>query len=228
MAKKSPSEIYQDLIQVGYSPAAAVVQLAIDLAESGGDDTAVGDVSLENNVWGPSYGFGQVRTVKADTGRGGDRDINWLAASDINQAKAEYDISGGGHNFAPWTTYTSGAYQKFLGQAQSAAAGAGAAGGTATLTGATSSAPFGTWGPPWLPWNWAADLGNAAAGQAADATQAAVGEGLAGARSIAIEAAFVGLGIALVGFGLARAFAPQIREAKRAAVKGAEVAAVAA
>jgi hypothetical protein len=33
------------------------------------------------------------------------------------------DISGGGANWSPWSVYSSGAYQRYLGQAQAAAGG---------------------------------------------------------------------------------------------------------
>lgn len=134
MAKQTASSIYDELTAAGYTPAAAVVQTAIALAESGGDDAALGDVGLENATWGPSYGLFQVRTLKNATGTGTDRDVSWLSAGDANQAKAAYDISAHGTNFAPWSTYTNGAYQKFLPQAQAAAASAGDT-TTAVLTG---------------------------------------------------------------------------------------------
>lgn len=123
MATRTAGEIYADLVRAGYTPAAAVVQTAIALAESGGDDTQRGDVDLETNYWGPSYGEFQIRTVKGQTGTGGDRDIGWLAQSDANQARAAYDISGHGTDFSPWSTYNTGKYQQFLGQATQAANG---------------------------------------------------------------------------------------------------------
>ena len=116
--KLTSDEIYAQLVAAGYPPAAAATQTAIALAESGGDGAAVGDVSLQDNTWGPSYGLFQIRTVKADTGKGTIRDISWLAASTANQAKAAYDISRHGVDFTPWTVYVTGAYQSFLGQAK--------------------------------------------------------------------------------------------------------------
>lgn len=119
--KRTASQIYAANRAAGFSVANAIVLTAIALAESGGDDTALGDVGLENNTWGASYGLYQVRTLKAQTGTGQTRDISWLAASDANQAAAAFQISRGGQDFSPWTTYTSGRYQQFLGQAQAAA-----------------------------------------------------------------------------------------------------------
>jgi hypothetical protein len=208
VAKRTAGEIYADLRAAGFSAPRAVVMTAIALAESGGDDTAVGDVGLENSTWGPSYGLFQVRTLKGDTGRGTDRDITALQASDAAQARAAYDISSGGTVLSPWTTYNNGAYQKFLGQAQAAANGA-----TVATTEATGLAP--TIGPSWLPWNLPSDAINAA-------TTGTLG----GIRAIVLEGLVVVLGVGLVGFGLARTLAPQIKTAARAAAKAGKVAAL--
>lgn len=204
MAKRTAGEIYADLRAAGFSAPRAVVMTAIALAESGGDDTAVGDVGLQDNIWGVSYGLFQVRTVKADTGRGTDRDISALQASDAAQARAAYDISSGGTVLTPWTTYTNGAYQQFLGQAQSAANGT-----SVTTTGG----PVPIIGPSWLPWN-----------LPGDAINAATAGTLGGIRTIVVEGLAVVLGVGLVGAGLARTFAPQIKAAARTAGKAGEAA----
>lgn len=203
MATRTANQIYQDLIGVGFTPAQAVTMTAIALAESGGNDAARGDLGLQNNTWGPSYGLYQIRTLKADTGHGDDRDVLWLSASDTNQAAAAYQISHGGADFTPWTTYTRGTYQRFLGQAQSAAS-------SATLT-KSGGGPFPTFGPSWLPWNIPSDIGNAAANQA-----------LSGTRTIVIEGLAVVLGVGLVGVGLVRAVGPRL---KAKSVQAARVAA---
>ncbi len=189
MTRLSPEQIYAQDLAAGFTPAQAAVMAAIAQAESGGDDTARGDVGLQNNVWGPSYGTYQIRTLKAQTGTGTDRDIAFLAASDANQARAAYDISHHGTDFSLWTTYTSGAYQRFLSQ--------GLTGGTpgttpASVTGAGASGVVG------------------------------------GVRDIAVQALAAGLGLALVGVGLARAFAAQLRAAGHRAGQAAKLAAVVA
>ena len=120
MTTLSSSQVYQDLINAGFTPAAATTMTAIAQAESSLNDAARGDLGIQTSVWGPSYGLFQVRTLKQQTGTSGVRDINWLATSDTNQAKAAYDISKGGTDFSPWSTFTSGAYQKFLGTASAA------------------------------------------------------------------------------------------------------------
>jgi hypothetical protein len=124
--KLSARQIYAALRQAGFSPAKAVVMTAIAYPESGGRTDAQGDTSIQTDKWGPSYGLFQVRTLKAETGTGGYRDIVWLQGSIANQAKAAYAISGGGQSFTPWTAYTSGAYRRYLSRAQSAARAVGA------------------------------------------------------------------------------------------------------
>lgn len=141
MAKRLPGEVYAELTAAGFDPQAAVTLTAIAGAESGYDTTALGDQGLQDNTWGPSFGLFQVRTVKADTGTGGDRDIAALASGDAAQIQAAYDISHGGTDFSPWTTYTRGTYQQYLPAAQ-AAAGAT----PATNTGITSWLTSGTSG----------------------------------------------------------------------------------
>lgn len=204
MAKQTAAQLYQQLTAAGFSPAAAAVMDAIGLAESDGDDTAKGDVGLEDTTWGPSYGLYQIRTVKADTGTGGDRDVAWLSGSDANQAAAAYTISAGGTNFTPWSTYVSGVYQQFLGQAQAAAAAAGAT----TSTGSTGASTTGTtqtvgWGPAWLPWNLPGAIAGGVSGEASSILQSLGGLGL--------TAAFVILGVGLVGAGVYALSRPVLR-----------------
>ncbi len=189
MAKRLPGDVYNELIAAGFDPQSATIMVAIAGAESGYDDQAQGDLGLQDANWGPSFGLFQVRTLKGETGTGSNRDITRLAASDAEQAKAAYAISGGGRDFTPWSTFTSGAYQGFLGTAQASAAGATTTGG--------GDGPFPTWGPDWLPWNWPSVLGN----KASEQVDSTVAQALTGGRHIAIEAVFVIAGLALVAAG---------------------------
>jgi len=182
VAKRLPQDVYATLTAAGWDPQAATLMTAIAGAESGYDDTNLGDVNLETTTWGPSFGLFQIRTLKADTGRGTDRDITRLSRSDLEQARAAWDISRGGTDFSPWTTYSSGAYQQFLPRAQQAAT---------TAAADPQPGPFPTVGPDWLPWNWPSDAGNAAVNQA-----------VGGARNLGLQLAAVGLGVGLVALGL--------------------------
>jgi len=190
VSKRTPGQVYATLTQAGFSPPQATVMTAIAGAESGYDPANLGDVRLEDSTWGPSFGLFQVRTSKAQTGTGGDRDITRLASSDLEQARAAYEISGHGTNFTPWSVYNSGRYQTFLPAAQQAAGDGGA---------------FPTFGPDWLPWNWGADAGNAVSG--------GVDQAVTGVRNLGVQVVFVVLGVALLGGGVAVALRPQITTA---------------
>jgi hypothetical protein len=133
--KRTAEDLYVALRRAGFGENAANTMVAIAMGESGGDDTNVGDVDLQGSYWGPSYGAFQVRTVKGLTGTGQTRDITWLAASLENQAKAAYEISGGGTDFTAWTVYNTGKYREFEGFT-----------GSAGSTGSTTTA--GLWGVP--------------------------------------------------------------------------------
>jgi hypothetical protein len=106
--------LYNALIQGGFSPQAARIMYGIAGAESGYNLNIQGDLGLQNGTWGPSYGTFQIRTLRSQTGTGKDRDINALRNNLARQIRAAYNISNGGRNFRPWTTYVHGTYKKFL------------------------------------------------------------------------------------------------------------------
>lgn len=165
----------------------------IALAESGGRLDAVGDVSLQNATWGPSVGLYQIRTVKAETGRGTDRDILALTNDPARQAQAAYNISRRGIDFTPWTVFRTGAYQKFAATVADALRGiAGVAGG----------------------------LVDAGAGVVSGLTGDVVGRSLSGARSLGLTALFVVAGLALLGVGAVQAAAPARAQARRLVTPG--------
>lgn len=114
MAMLSIEQTYQLLRDAGFNPIAAAQMTAIARAESGLRTDAVGDVNLQTPKWGPSVGLFQVRTLRSQTGTGGERDQAALMASPAAQARAAYEISNGGRNFRPWTTWTSGSAAREL------------------------------------------------------------------------------------------------------------------
>lgn len=106
------------------------IAVAVAMGESGGRTNAVGDVTIQDAKWGPSIGLWQIRSIKAEKGKGSNRDE--LANYDpLHNAKAAYQISGGGANFKPWSVYTNGAYKKFLDGAGTAATSSESRGGSA-------------------------------------------------------------------------------------------------
>jgi hypothetical protein len=98
---------------VGLSGEQVVTAVAIAIAESNLNADAVGDVSLQNTTWGPSIGLWQIRSVKAEKGTGRSRDASRLKDPVFN-ARAMFQISGGGKNWTPWSTYKNGAYRQHL------------------------------------------------------------------------------------------------------------------
>jgi hypothetical protein len=110
----SASQIFTLLIEGGFSPDQARTMTAIAQAESARDPGAIGDVALQNDTFGPSVGLFQIRTVKAETGTGSDRDIEHLTGDVRAQVEAALNISDNGTNFRPWSTFTSGSFRKFL------------------------------------------------------------------------------------------------------------------
>lgn len=188
MTKRSPSEIYAAATAVGLSSAAATIAVAVALAESGGNDTELGDVSLENNTWGPSVGVWQIRTQKNQTGTGGDRDVQALTGNLQRQALAMKNISSGGANWTPWTTFTRGTYQQFLGQAQASATGGGI---------------VNTFNPV-DPLNVAGQVESWVGGQ--------VNAAVIPARNLVLKLTLAGLGLAVVAAGLVKAVSPQLKK----------------
>lgn len=112
--KLSASQIFSALLEGGFSRDQARTMTAIAQAESARDPGAIGDVALQNRTFGPSVGLFQIRTVKAETGKGTDRDIEHLTGNVQAQVKAALHISNNGTNFRPWSTFTSGSFRKFL------------------------------------------------------------------------------------------------------------------
>jgi hypothetical protein len=149
VAQLSPSQIYTLLLQGGFSPDDARVMTAIAQAESARNPQAIGDVALQNGTWGPSVGLFQVRTLRSQTGTGGDRDIEHLLHDPSAQVAAAFAISNHGTNFRAWSTYTNGSYKKFLdeplqpGASVPAGLGTGAS-GSPYGAGAYGAAGFGT------------------------------------------------------------------------------------
>jgi hypothetical protein len=136
MATLTPSQIYTLLLEGGFGPDEARLMTAIAQAESSRNPGAVGDVALQNSKWGPSVGLFQIRTLNSQTGTGGDRDIERLMNNPAEQVKAAMNISGGGTNLRPWSTYTNGMYKKFLDEPLQA-------GVAVPSTAATGAGPFG-------------------------------------------------------------------------------------
>ncbi len=118
----SPATVYDLARSAGLGPSQAAIATAIAMAESGLRTDAEGDKDRQNSTWGMSLGLWQIRSLKADYGTGRARDASRLRDPAFN-ARAMVEISGGGQNWKPWSVYTSGAYQRFLGSVRDGASG---------------------------------------------------------------------------------------------------------
>jgi hypothetical protein len=88
-----------------------VISIAVALAESQGWSQAVlinTDCSHDRGVWQISNRW----HPEVSDGQ---------AFDPAGCARAAYNISSGGSNWSPWTTYNNGAYWQYMGRAQSAA-----------------------------------------------------------------------------------------------------------
>lgn len=116
MSKLSPEQIAQAAHDAGFRGHDLTTAVAVAMAESGGDPHAHNPVPPDN-----SYGLWQINMIGA---LGPDRrhefhlDANKELFDPETNAKAAFAISGKGDSFQPWTTYTSGAYKKYLDEAR--------------------------------------------------------------------------------------------------------------
>ena len=135
------AQIASYALAAGFRGAALATMVAICLAESGGDTQAVSGTA--------DYGIVQIHLASHP-------DVTMACALDPSCALGKaYQISGGGADFSPWSTYTSGAYRLYLTQAQQAAGQAGQTAGVPVA--AAQASPDGGFFaslPPW--WGWAA------------------------------------------------------------------------
>jgi hypothetical protein len=204
MTQRTAAELYRALRGAGFSVASAVTMTAIGLAESGGNDTAQGDLGLQTSTWGPSVGVWQVRTLKEQTGTGQDRDLAALNGNLDRQAKAAYAISSGGTNYSPWSVFTSGKYQQYLSQAESVSTGA-----SYELAGLGAAAGI-----------LAPAVSDEVKQYVGDTVSTVLGDSLTAAvkpfKNTITLTAFVVLGAGLLAFGVARTFSPTAARARQA------------
>jgi hypothetical protein len=107
---------YQAAQQAGFTGAALLIATAIAGAESAFDPTAVGDIDLQNEKWGPSVGLWQIRSLKNPQAYSYPDNLRDAAKlkDPIYNAKAAYAISKSGTDFSPWSTFINSAYKGWL------------------------------------------------------------------------------------------------------------------
>lgn len=112
--KLTPEQIYLIAQQAGFDPQAARIMTSIVLAESGGDTEAWnGDVSTGDN----SAGLAQINLIPSLKRPWTREQMN----DPLANLQVAFQLSGGGKNWQPWTTYTRGTYKQFTQQVDSAA-----------------------------------------------------------------------------------------------------------
>jgi hypothetical protein len=103
----------------GHRPARVLSAIAMCEAPVFGAETPtadfglVGDRDLVTDVWGPSIGGFQIRTLKAERGDGTYRDRLWLQGSVEHQCQAARTIYLQ-RGWTAWSTYTTGMYKAYL------------------------------------------------------------------------------------------------------------------
>jgi hypothetical protein len=116
VATLSPAQIAEYAHQAGFRGQDLTVAVAVAMAESAGNTRAHNAVPPDN-----SYGLWQINMIGSLGPARRDQfdlDSNRELFDPAENAKAAWAISGHGESFRPWTTYTSGAYKKFLDDAR--------------------------------------------------------------------------------------------------------------
>jgi hypothetical protein len=119
MSTLSPEQIARTAYHAGFRGQALTTAIAVALAESGGNPKAHNATPPDN-----SYGLWQINMYGS---LGPSRrhqfglDSNGELFKPSTNAHAAFSISSHGHDFTPWTTYTSGAYRHYLDAARKAA-----------------------------------------------------------------------------------------------------------
>jgi hypothetical protein len=113
MTTLTPEQVAAYAKQAGFIGQSGVIAIAVAMGESGLNPSAMGDTALTNATWGPSIGLWQIRSLKAEKGKGTSRDATRLTDPAFN-ARAAYEISSGGKNWRPWTVYNTGGYLRHM------------------------------------------------------------------------------------------------------------------
>lgn len=142
-------ELAQYAQAAGWSGDGLVLIVAIALRESGGNPSAIGDID-NPHAGCRSYGLVQINVCPQGTSGGNNRGIPWrenpmTLLDPVTNFRAALELSGGGKNFGPWTTYRSGIAPADTGKVRAALAGgipAGLPAGSASTSTPTGSASF--------------------------------------------------------------------------------------
>lgn len=131
-----PRNVLSDAQIAGYAKAAGFTgdnlakAVAVALAESSGNANAHNPVPPDN-----SYGLWQINML-GSMGPARRKQFGLSSNEELfnpaTNARAAFAISGGGKNFRPWSTYTSGKYLGYMSRARKAAGNPDTSGGSTT------------------------------------------------------------------------------------------------
>ncbi|MEU4742578.1 transglycosylase SLT domain-containing protein [Actinosynnema sp. NPDC023658] len=116
MSKLSPEQIARHAHDAGFRGQDLTIAVAVALAESGGDPRAHNSTPPDD-----SYGLWQINMLGAmgpARRREFGLDSNRELFDPAENARAANKISGDGHSWTPWSTYTNGAYKHHLDEAR--------------------------------------------------------------------------------------------------------------
>lgn len=127
MAKISDQQIARHVIDAGFVGEQRAVGVAIVLAESAGDTDAMGDTTIQTDVWGPSVGLFQIRSLHVDKGTGRARDqlANLDPGTNARHARIIFLER---QAWTPWSTFLHNSYLHHMQRARTAVEAAGGAG----------------------------------------------------------------------------------------------------
>jgi len=105
-------ELAQYARAAGWSGDGLVMIVAIALRESGGQPSVIGDID-NPHAGCRSYGLVQINVCPTGTAGGNNAGNPWRMnptslLDPVTNFRAAYEMSNGGKNFGPWTTYRSG------------------------------------------------------------------------------------------------------------------------
>lgn len=211
------STLSQILTAAGFSGAGLATAEGVATAESGANATAHnGNAGTGDN----SYGLFQINMLGS---MGPARLAQYgLSSNDalfdpLTNAKVAYQMSNGGTNWGPWTTFTSGLYRAFYGVDKTITNGDAT---SSTTAGGSSTTPvIGN------PLNIPGDVLTSALGAVVNPIAKTFG---AGAVKVLTVGVAVAGGVALVVLGINKAAGNPARKAAKASVEVAPVAATAA
>lgn len=123
MARISDNEIASAAASGGFSGLNQTIAVAVSLAESGGDPTAIANEPDGSH----SYGLWQINSVHTDVLRMG----NWQDPA--TNARMAFRIFTENRGWTPWSTYNNLRYQMFMSRAQTAVPNAAATDNTTAL-----------------------------------------------------------------------------------------------